>query len=217
MLKIEQFVFNIFVENTYLIYDDETKEALILDPGCFDEYELSTLTDFINKNNLKVKYLVNTHCHLDHILGNLKLKKIMPEVPLLYPKEDEFLVDTMPKQLMAFNLEPEESIKADQYISEDLKINLGNIEGTFLFTPGHTPGEYCLYFENEKVLFTGDVLFKENIGRTDLWGGNYDILIESITNKLLVLPDEVNVYPGHGEKTTIGYERRNNLFLNKYH
>lgn len=217
MLKIKTFVFNIFVENTYVVFDDNSKETMIIDAGCYDEYEFSTLIKFIEDNQLKLKYLVNTHCHLDHILGNLKLKEKFADVPLLYPQEDEFLVDTLPKQMEAFGLEAIKSIKADKYISEDLVLSLGHYQMKFIFTPGHTPGEYCIYFESEKILFSGDVLFKENIGRWDLWGGNRDTLISSIINKLLILPDDVVVYPGHGEKTTIGHEKLHNLYFSNFH
>jgi glyoxylase-like metal-dependent hydrolase (beta-lactamase superfamily II) len=98
-------------------------------------------------------------------------------------------------------------------IDEELELTLGNSKIKFLFTPGHTPGEYCLYLEKEKICITGDVLFKEGIGRTDLWGGDYNTLINSIENKLLTLPDDVIIYPGHGDSSTIGYEKQYNPFL----
>lgn len=217
MLQIKTFVFNIFVENTYVVYDDETKEAIVIDAGCYDDYEFNMLLDFISKNDLNLKYIINTHCHLDHILGNLKLKDKFQQVPLIYPKEDEFLVDTLPRQMEAFGLEPLKSIHADIYMTDDLKLSIGKYNFEFIFTPGHTPGEFCIYFPEEKILFSGDVLFKENIGRWDLWGGDRDTLIDSIVKKLFTLPKDVVVYPGHGKTTTIEYEQKFNIYFSNFH
>lgn len=212
MLKIQRFVFNLFHENTFLICDEATKIAAVIDPGMYDEAEKQTFKAFVLQNSLQLKYCINTHCHIDHILGNAFIKNEFG-AELLIPKEDEFLLDLMISEAEKFGVVLETSPKADNYIDESTKLFLGDIEGTFLSTPGHTPGEVCLYFEKEKVLFSGDVLFKESIGRTDLWRGNYDSLIKSIMTKLLVLPDDVKVYPGHESSTTIGHERSRNPFL----
>jgi glyoxylase-like metal-dependent hydrolase (beta-lactamase superfamily II) len=112
-----------------------------------------------------------------------------------------------------FDIILDEPPKPEQLITETTELSLGNSTLKFLFTPGHTPGEYCIYLEKEKICITGDVLFNESIGRTDLWGGNYITLIDSIEKKLFILPDEVVIYPGHGESSTIGYEKQNNPFL----
>jgi len=199
MLKIQRFVFNLFHENTFIICDEITKIAAVIDPGMYDESEQKAFKAFVNQNSLQLKYCINTHCHIDHILGNAFVKNEFG-TELLIPKEDEFLLDLM-------------IADADTYIDQSTKLFLGEIEGTFLSTPGHSPGEFSLYFEKEKVLFSGDVLFKESIGRTDLWGGNYETLLSSIKTKLLVLPDDVKVYPGHESSTTIGHERARNPFL----
>lgn len=212
MLKIQRFVFNLFHENTFLICDEATKIAAVIDPGMYDEAEKNAFKAFVKQNSLQLNYCINTHCHIDHILGNSFIKNEF-SAKLLIPKEDEFLLDLMIAEAEKFGVTLEPSPKADNYIDESTKLFLGEIEGTFLSTPGHTPGEVCLYFEKEKVLFSGDVLFKESIGRTDLWRGNYDNLIKSIKTKLLVLPDDVKVFPGHESSTTIGHERSMNPFL----
>jgi len=178
----------------------------------YDEAEKKAFKAFVQQDSLQLKYCINTHCHIDHILGNAFIKNEFG-AELLIPKEDEFLLDLMISEAEKFGVILEPSPKADSYIDESTKLLLGDIEGTFLSTPGHTPGEVCLYFEREKVLFAGDVLFKESIGRTDLWRGNYETLIKSIKTKLLVLPDDVKVYPGHESSTTIEHERTRNPFL----
>ena len=212
MIKVEKFVFSPFSENTYVIWDDETKETIIVDPGCFDESEENNLSEFISKNELKIAYLINTHCHIDHIFGCAFIKENYNPV-FLAPEKDLPLLQNAVKQAEMFGVEIKTPPQPDQYLSEDLVLSLNQSEIKFIFTPGHTPGEFCLYLKNEKILISGDVLFKEGIGRTDLWGGNYDTLINSVNTKLLLLPSDVKVYPGHGEETTIGYEKVHNPFL----
>lgn len=212
MLQIKKFVFNPFFENTYLVWDDETKEASIIDPGCNEHVEHNFLKDFIRKENLNLVYTINTHCHIDHVLGNSFIKNEFG-TKLLIPKEEMPLFDLMVEQANAFGINYTSSPAPDEYISEENKIMLGNKEGRFLFTPGHSPGGYCLYFEEDKVCFSGDVLFHESIGRTDLWGGNYETLINSIKTKLFTLPDDVRLFPGHESETTVGYEKSNNPFI----
>jgi len=212
MIKVEKFVFSPFSENTYVIWDDETKETIIVDPGCSDESEENILTEFISANELTIKYLINTHCHIDHIFGCAFIKeKYNPT--FLIPEGDLPLLQNADKQAEMFGVEIKIPPKPDQYLSEELVLTLNQSEIKFICTPGHTPGEFCIYLEKEKILISGDVLFKESIGRTDLWGGNYDTLINSIKTKLLILPNEVKVYPGHGEETSIGEEKKNNPFL----
>ncbi len=213
MIKLEKFTFNSFSENTYFIWDDETKEAIVVDPGCSDESEENILTEFISANELKLKYLINTHCHIDHIFGcNFIKEKYNPN--FLIPEKDLPLLKNAAKQAEMFGIDIKTRSQPDQFITEDLTLKLNQSEIKFLFTPGHTPGEFCIYLHKEKILISGDVLFKESIGRTDLWGGNYNTLVSSINTKLLVLPNDVKVYSGHGEETTIGNEKKNNPFLN---
>jgi glyoxylase-like metal-dependent hydrolase (beta-lactamase superfamily II) len=213
MIKIEKFVFNPFSENTYIIWDDESKSAIIVDPGCFDKTEETILKVFIEERELDLKYLINTHCHIDHILG-CKFIKDLYNPTFLIPRKDLPLLKNVTKQAEMFGIEISNPPQPDQYLSEDLVISLNKSEIKFIFTPGHTPGEFCLYLKTEKILISGDVLFKESIGRTDLWGGNYEVLINSIRTKLLTLPNDVKVLPGHGDETTIGFEKEFNPFLN---
>ena len=212
MVKVKVFTFNLFAENTVVLWDDETKEAAIVDPGTSTKDEENSLNDFISSENLNVKFLINTHCHIDHILGCKFVKEKYN--PVYYaPENDIPLLEHAQEQAQMFDIILDEPPKPDNLITETTELSLGNSILKFLFTPGHTPGEYCIYLEKEKICITGDVLFNESIGRTDLWGGNYNTLIDSIEKKLLVLPDEVVIYPGHGESSTIGYEKQNNPFL----
>lgn len=212
MLKVETFVFNPFAENTFLVWDDIRKDAMIIDPGCMVIEEEDELNNFIGDNELNIKMLANTHCHLDHIFGNAFVKETY-NAQFIAPEKDLPLIDQFVQQAIAFGLEAKPSPKPDKYFEENEPLFLGDIECRPIFTPGHTPGEFCLYFPSENKCFTGDVLFREGIGRTDLWGGNFDTLIDSIKSKLFILPDEVTIYPGHGDFSTIGYEKENNTFL----
>lgn len=212
MLKIQKFVFSDFMENTYVIWEENSKIAAVIDPGCYYPEEEKNLSTFIDDNNLKLKYLINTHCHIDHIFGNAFIGENY-DVDFLAPEHDMFLLDLMEEQAANFGVELKESPKPEKFIKEDIQIELGSLVPKFLSTPGHTPDEYSIHFENEKVLFSGDVLFYEGIGRTDLWGGDFNNLIGSIKNKLFHLHDDTEVYPGHGDKTSIGHEKINNPFL----
>ena len=212
MVQVKSFTFNFFNENTFVFWDDETKESAIIDPGVYSSDEQITLTDFITNQHLNVKFLINTHCHIDHILGCKFVKKKFN--PVYYaPEKDILLLENSVMQAQMFDINFEEPPSPDKLINDETELFLGDSKIVFLFTPGHTPGEYCLYLEKEKICITGDVLFKEGIGRTDLWGGNYDALINSIENKLFSLPDDVKIYPGHGDESTIGYEKQYNPFL----
>ncbi len=212
MIHIETFIFNPFSENTYVLFDVETKESCIIDPGCYEEFEKQELNEFILNNHLKVKYLFNTHGHIDHVLGNNYIKSIYnPE--FYFPHGDIFLLDLLEMQASSFNIKLEHFTNPDKYFTEELELSLGNIKLNFIHTPGHTPGEYCIYLPQEKVCFTGDVLFNESIGRTDLWQGNYKDLFSSILNKLYSLPNNTIIYPGHGDTSTIQHEKKHNPFV----
>ena len=212
MVQVKSFTFNFFNENTFVLWDDETKESAIIDPGVYSSDEQKTLTDFITNQKLNIKFLINTHCHIDHILGCKFVKEKFN--PVYYaPEKDILLLENSVMQAQMFDINFEEPPSPDKLINDETELFLGDSKIVFLFTPGHTPGEYCLYLEKEKICITGDVLFKEGIGRTDLWGGDYDALINSIENKLFSLPDDVKIYPGHGDESTIGYEKQYNPFL----
>lgn len=212
MVQVKVFTFNLFAENTFVIWDDEAKEAAVIDPGNSTDEERKVLTNFVSTKKLIIKYLINTHCHIDHILGCSFVKKEYNPV-YFAPEKDLILLENARIQAEMFDIIFDEPPKPDQLIDEESDLSLGNSKIQFLFTPGHTPGEYCLYLKKEKICITGDVLFKEGIGRTDLWGGDYNTLINSIEIKLLTLPDDVIIYPGHGEASTIGHEKQYNPFL----
>jgi hydroxyacylglutathione hydrolase len=212
MIQLHKFIFNPFQENTFLVWHKETRETIIVDPGCSNANEEQELSNYISENRLIVKYLINTHCHIDHVLGNKYIKEKYG-CDYYAPQLDIPLLENVVKQAEMFGLQIDPSPLPDQYITEDLKLYIGNSEISFLFTPGHTPGEYCIIFKEDKICISGDVLFLEGIGRTDLWGGDYDTLLRSIRNQLFALDDEYSVFPGHGDKTTIGHEKQNNPFL----
>ncbi len=214
MLKIQRFVFNPFSENTYIIWNDRTKEGAIIDPGCYDSKEREAVDDFIHLNSIKLTYLFNTHCHIDHIFGNAYIKKKYNPI-FMVPEKDLFMLDLMIDATKSYGVEFTPSPKPDKLIDENNSFLLGESIGRFIFTPGHTPGEYCLYFEKEKICFTGDVLFRRSIGRTDLWGGDYEMLLHSIRTKLFTLPGETIIYPGHESQSTIEDEKENNPFFKK--
>ena len=213
MIRIKNFVFNYFAENTIVLWDEDTKDSAVVDPGMSSIEEEKVFDDFLIENNLRLKYLINTHCHIDHIFGCRYIKSKYA-VNYYAPENDIILLKNASTQAEMFGLNLEEPPLPDKIISEETDLRLGDSKLIFLFTPGHTPGEFCIYLKDERICVTGDVLFKEGIGRTDLWGGNYDTLIKSIETQLFSLPDDVEIYPGHGKTSTIGHEKQNNPFLN---
>ncbi|MCB0508521.1 MAG: MBL fold metallo-hydrolase [Chitinophagales bacterium] len=208
---IAVFCFNPFQENTYIIVHPN-KHCWIIDPGCYSLQEQKTLTDYINKNELKPTKLLNTHCHLDHIFGNkfiadeykLELGIHEKELPVL--QRGEFAASM-------FGVKAPQKCEPSYFLKENEYIYLEDLAFKILFTPGHSPGSVCFHQEKEKWAIVGDVLFQGSIGRTDLPGGDYDTLIHSIKSKLLVLDDATEIYNGHGPSTTIGEERKYNPFL----
>ncbi len=212
MLVVETFKFSPFQENTYLIWDDATNIGAVIDPGCSTLLEQHALVEAIDINHVKVKYLFNTHMHIDHIMGN---KFILDnyDVTFIYPRRDEHLIPLMKDEATKYNMPFDDFRNADIYFEDLTEIELGEQTCKLLYTPGHTPGEYCLYFPDAKACFVGDVLFYETIGRTDLWGGDLDVLINSIEKQLFTLPDETVIYSGHGETTTIEHEKDFNPFI----
>lgn len=210
-MDVSIFTFNGFQENTYVLYD-ETKECVIIDPGCNSKAEQETLASFITSNELKPIRLINTHCHIDHVLGNayvtntykLELEAHKGEVPVL---ESCVMVANM------YGIPYDPSPKIVKYIEEGDTIRFGNTDLDVLFTPGHSPASISFYHADQHILIAGDVLFQRSIGRTDLPGGNMETLLDNIRTKFWVLPDDTVVYPGHGPQTTIGEEKRENPFL----
>jgi len=211
-MQIQQFTFNPFQENTYIVYNDE-KEAMIIDPGCYTEDEETILKNFIVSNGLKIKLLVNTHLHIDHVLGNAFVEKTY-HVKAHANSRDEFWLKGLEGQARMFGLSLRyPSTILENYIQEGDKLHLGSEIFDIFQVPGHSPGSIILYNAKNHLVFVGDVLFHGGIGRSDLQGGNYRSLIEGIQDKLLTLPENTVVYSGHGPSTTIGREKANNPFL----
>ena len=213
MLQFEQFVFNPFGENTYVVYDEESKECVIIDPGCSSAGEENELFGFIDSHRLKPLMVVNTHGHIDHILGNEAVKKRYGIKVAAHPNvKNDFLRSRQQAQFFGMPFSGDCALPdVDLEDGEIIKIGESTLE--VISTPGHAIGSISLYAEIEGWVFTGDALFCRSIGRTDLPGGNYEKLRTSIIERLFHLPDDTEVYSGHGESTTIFDERRYNMFL----
>ncbi len=211
MLQIKKFAFNAFQVNTVLLFD-ETKECVIIDAACYDDYERKQLVEFIKENELKPVRLINTHCHVDHILG-INFASDYYKIGLEIHKAGEAFLDNAVSHGMSFGFNIEEPVKPVSFLKDGDVISFGNTKLNILYTPGHADGSICIYAEKEKLIVVGDVLFHGSIGRTDLPTGNFEVLKESIHNKLFVLEDDVRVIAGHGPDTTIGFEKQNNPFV----
>lgn len=209
-MHIKIFVFNPLQENTYVLYD-ETKECVIIDPGCVEKEENEELLQFIKDAELNVKMLLNTHCHVDHVLGNALVKETFKTKLYIHPIEEAPL-KAVKVYAPHYGFFQYQETTADAFLQEGDVVTFGNQKLEVLFVPGHSPGHIAFYHKEASVVIAGDVLFYNSIGRTDLPGGNYDTLINSIHQKLFPLPDNVVVLPGHGPKTSIGFEKRTNPF-----
>lgn len=192
--------------NCYIVSDPETNEAIIIDPGS----ESNRIINLIEVRNLKLSAIINTHCHIDHI-AEVKTIQDHFQAQFLIHENELPVLNMLSKSDGLFGIKVEGSPNVTGFLKPDQKFQFGNYTATILFTPGHSPGGISILLLNH--VFVGDCLFKDSIGRTDLHGGNYDQLITSIKAKLFSLPDDTIVYPGHGQLTTIQYEKRNNPFL----
>ncbi|MBS1655289.1 MAG: MBL fold metallo-hydrolase [Bacteroidetes bacterium] len=214
MLNVKAFTFNPVQENTFVLYNEQ-KQCCIIDPGCYFPEERDYLKDFIEKAGLQPVLLLNTHCHFDHVFGNKFVYDTWKLLPHLHPSE-KVLLDAAPVFAKDWGFEFE-AYKGDiVYIKEGETIAVGTDELEIRFTPGHSPGSIIFYYEPGGFVIGGDVLFNGSIGRTDLPGGDYAILINSIQTQLFTLPDETKVFSGHGPVTTIGFEKMNNPFVKLY-
>lgn len=211
MLTVKSFVFSPIQENTYLLYNDK-KVCCIIDPGCYFSNERKELKEFIEESKVVPNLLLNTHCHLDHVFGNKFVFDTYKTILHIHEREKPVLAYA-PTSGKNWNL-PFDNYNSDlAFFKEGDVLRIGDDELKVLFAPGHSPGHVCFYCEAQHFVIGGDVLFKLGIGRTDLPGGDYSTLLNSIRQKLFTLPDDVTVYPGHGEFTSIGFEKQNNPFL----
>lgn len=211
MLTIKTFTFNPYQENTYLLYN-ESGNAIIIDPGMYGEQDQQELLAFIANNKLKPALLLNTHCHIDHVLGNSFVHEKFGLLPQFQEGEVPILVAVQnyaPQMGIRYDISP----IGETFLNEDDTIHLDDDELTVILAPGHSPAHICFYSADQKFLIGGDVLFRNSIGRTDLPGGNHQQLLDSIKTKLYTLPDDTIVYPGHGPSTTIGFEKNSNPFI----
>ncbi len=212
MLSVQIFSFNPFQQNTYVIYNEDN-QAIIIDPGCYSVAEETALLNFVQVNKLDVVQLINTHCHIDHVLGNRLIAATFSLELFIHPNEEQVL-QFAPQAAKMYGIHLEHYSGPLHYLNEGDRVKLGDDELEIILTPGHSPGSICLYSKKDALIIAGDVIFRDSIGRTDLPGGNHAALLESVREKLFTLPDNVTVYPGHGPKTTIGYEKLHNPFFN---
>jgi len=208
-LVVESFPVGPLQCNCSIIGCKETGEAAVIDPGG----DVDDIIKMLEENGLKVKYLLHTHAHFDHILGSKELKEKTGAKICLHEK-DKFLYDNLQNQCKLFGFKADSPTDIDTYLNDEEELKIGKIKTSIIHTPGHTPGSLCFKIgEDESVLFSGDTLFQHSIGRTDLWGGSFDEIIKSIKGRLLVLDDSTRVVPGHGPDTDIWHEKKENPFL----
>ena len=211
MIYVKTFVCNPYQENTYLLYDD-TLECVIIDPGMYTGEEQNAILKFIAEYKLKPVLLLNTHCHIDHVLGNKFVFDTYGLLPQFHEGET-YVLNAVVAYAPQMGIRYEVSPLPEVFLPTTGTITFGKSELELIFAPGHSPAHLCFYSNADGFLIGGDVLFYNSIGRTDLPGGNHAQLIKNIREKLFILPDNVKVYPGHGQATTIGFEKETNPFL----
>ena len=212
MPHVKQFTFNPFQENTYLLYND-SGDCLIVDPGCSNATEERQLSDFIESKKLTVKHLINTHAHLDHVLGNAFVVSRY-HVGLYIHRQDIPTLKSAKAAAHLYGISYDESPEPAGFLEAGTIVDggVGN-QWKVLFAPGHAPGHIMLFHEESRELIAGDVIFRQSIGRTDLPGGNHQQLLDSIVREVYTLPLDTVIHPGHGPTTTVDYERKFNPFV----
>ena len=211
-MKVLNLVFNSYMVNSYLLIASDNKGVLI-DPACSDKTESNRLQKIIKENNVSLSAIIATHTHADHVMGANLVLNANPKAEFLMHKEAEPLYRMTNDYSMIMGFKKRELPNPTRYVADGELLHFSDIELKVLYTPGHAPGSICLYSKAEDMLFSGDVLFLNSIGRTDLPGGSFEVLKQSIFEKLFILPDNTVVFPGHGDSTNIDFEKNNNPFL----
>lgn len=215
-MRIKQFAVNPLEVNSYIYFDENTKEAILIDPAVYYKSEKEELITYLQKNQIELKYILNTHGHFDHTLGNHFCKETFG-VPIGLNSNDTFLIENASTQAAMFGLTIPDNLSYDFNLNENLTFKLGSNEISILHTPGHSPGSVCIIDNKEKIVFCGDLVFYRSVGRTDLPGGNFEVLLNSIINRLFkACSDDYTLYCGHMNETTIGEEKKYNPFLQPY-
>lgn len=213
MLTVKSFFMEMLGENTYLLHD-ETKQAVLIDCGVLHPQEKQAITDYVTAHQLQITQAWQTHGHFDHIFGCQWAYETFGICPMLHPADEHRYLHAG-EELQLFLHQrveiPVPSLAA--YLVDGQKLSFGNHDFEVIATPGHTPGGVCFYCATEKVLITGDSLFEGSIGRCDLPEGDMDTLVQSLQTRVMTLPDDVRIYPGHGRSSTIGHERTSNPYL----
>lgn len=215
MIKVKQFCFNPFAVSAFILSDSDTAQAVAIDPGMISDSEREEFDKYISDNNLKLTQIVNTHLHLDHCFGDNYVRDKYG-VPVAAHADDAFLGETLSDQAARFGIRlmgNAGKVAIDVYLKDGDTINVGNYKLHVIHVPGHSPGSIALYSPDGAFLIAGDVLFRHSIGRTDLPGGNLNTLLDSIDKKIMVLPEDTKVLPGHDSFTTVGNEKRYNPYL----
>jgi hydroxyacylglutathione hydrolase len=194
--------------NCSIIGDETTGDAMVIDPGD----NIDAIADILRENKLQVKQIVITHAHIDHVGGAMKLRALTG-APILLNQNDYALLKMLDVQATWIGVPPPGNVLVEADLVDGDSLQTGNLKASVMHTPGHTEGSVCLYFPAEKLLIAGDTLFARSIGRTDLPGGSYEKIMRSLHTRVMTLPDETVVIPGHGQRTTIGEERERNPFL----
>ena len=206
-MKIKRYLTGIIAVNTYLVYDEDTKEGFIVDPGAY----CHQLTEDARREKVDIKYIILTHGHGDHIGGIEGHLKDFPDVKIVAHEDEAEMLENPQYNLSLEVCGRPVSVSADIYVKDRETLKVGNLELTFIHTPGHSKGGMCIYTAGH--LFSGDTLFRQSIGRSDFYGGDYRVLINSIKDRIYVFPDDTKVYPGHMGMTTVGDEKRGNPFV----
>ncbi len=213
-MPIKAFTFNPLGENTYILWDESTKSAAIIDAGMYDRNECNQISEFISQNQLNLQFLLGTHAHIDHIFGNWYIKQEFPDVPYLLHEEDVKMIQRSETMAALWNLNYTPSPLPDRYVNHGDTVDIGNITLKVRFVPGHAPGHVIFINEAENFAVVGDCVFQGSIGRTDLPGGNHELLLEKIRTEIFTLPEDMELFSGHGPSTTVGREINTNPFFN---